>query len=251
MGCPEVYPPGCYKDEQPQHRVQVSDFYISRYEVTNAEWVLFLNARRAELHPDAKGNTFHCDGQPFLYLQGPYSTVPQQIEYKNGAFSVVKGFEQHPAMRLSWFAAQAYCRWLRQQTGLPYRLPTEAEWEWAARGGLASRGCYYAGSNQIDSVAWYWDNAGKTNHPVAQKQPNELGCYDLSGNVWEWCSDWEGPYPDSAQVNPRGPRAGRRRVARGGSWNYEAWNCRVVDRYYAEPGSMRHVIGFRLAMEKR
>lgn len=250
MGCPPAYPPGCYNDEKPNHTVRISDFHLSRYEVTNAEFVRFLNEQRSSISPDAKQNTFRSKGHNFLYLQSPHSTVKQQIGYENGLFYAIKGFEQHPAMRLSWFAAQAYCHWLRQKTGQPYRLPTEAEWEWAARGGRQSKGYFYAGSNQVDSVAWFWDNSNKTSHPIAQKQPNELGFHDLSGNVWEWCADWEGPYVDSTQVNPSGPNIGKRRVARGGSWNYEAWNCRVIDRYYVEPESMRHVVGFRVALGK-
>ena len=251
MGCPDPYPLGCYTDEKPLHRVTVSDFYLSRYELTNAELVEFLNARRRDIQPDAKKNTFRYQGHNLLYLQSAHSTVPQQILFQGDTFAAAPGFERHPALRLSWYAAQAYCRWARETTGRPYRLPTEAEWEWAAKGGAKSQGHPYAGSKTAEAVAWFWDNANKTSHAVGQKQPNELGLYDCSGNAWEWCADWEGPYPDSTQTNPRGPRTGKRRVARGGSWNYEAWNCRTIDRYYVEPEGMRHVVGMRLAMDLR
>lgn len=243
MGCDE----GGYADEIPVHTRSVPSFYMGQYEVTNAAFVVFLNASRPLFQPDSRGNTFRADGHNAFYLFGAFSTAPQHIvRQSDGFFSVVPGFERHPVVRVSWYTAQGYCAWLRRKTGRPFRLPSEAEWEYAARGGQKARGMVYAGSNSIDSVAWYWDNAGRVPHAVGQKQPNELGLYDLSGNAWEWCQDKETAYPDGPPPRVAG---GQRRVARGGSWNYEAWNCRVTDRYFSDPDEMRHVTGLRVVAD--
>ena len=133
-------------------------------------------------------------------------------------------------------------------TGKNFRLPTEAEWEYAARGGQKSRGYKYAGSNALSDVAWYTDNSGSKTHPVKQKQANELGLYDMSGNVWEWCQDWSGSYSSNAQTNPTGPSSGSDRVIRGGSWNGSASYCRVADRYSNSPGNRNGNLGFRVVL---
>ncbi len=136
--------------------------------------------------------------------------------------------KQLPVTNISWYDCQAFINKLNQQTGLRFRLPTEAEWEYAARGGQKGRGYTYAGSNDLKEVAWYNGNSGNTLHAVAQKKPNELGIYDMSGNVWEWCHDWHAPYPNTHQYNPLGPEVGQivgkryLRVFRGGSYGYEA-----------------------------
>jgi formylglycine-generating enzyme required for sulfatase activity len=132
---------------------------------------------------------------------------------------------------------------LNQRTGKKYRLPTEAEWEFAARGGISSKGYKYSGSNTVDNVAWS-DN--KT-HPVGTKQANELGIYDMSGNVWEWCSDWYGAYSSGSQINPRGASTGSIRVDRGGGWDCSAWGVRVFRRLDGDPDSRYGSIGFRVA----
>ena len=136
--------------------------------------------------------------------------------------------KQLPVTNISWYDCQEFIKKLNQQTGMCFRLPTEAEWEYAARGGQKSKGYTYAGSNDLKEVAWYNGNSGNTLHPVAQKKPNELGIYDMSGNVWEWCHDWHAPYPTTHQYNPLGPEVGQivgkryLRVFRGGSYGYEA-----------------------------
>ena len=121
-----------------------------------------------------------------------------------------------PVEFVTWNECQEFIQKLNRLTGSNFRLPTEAEWEFACRGGNNSRGHKYSGSNDIDNVAWYWDNSGRKTHPVATKAPNELGIYDMSGNVWEWCADWYGGYSSSAQTNPKGPYGGSGRVYRGG-----------------------------------
>ncbi|MBR6919660.1 MAG: formylglycine-generating enzyme family protein [Bacteroidales bacterium] len=136
---------------------------------------------------------------------------------------------------------------LNRLTGKNFRLPTEAEWEYAARGGK-SGGTKYAGSNNIDEVAWYSGNSGKQTHPVKSKQPNTLGLYDMSGNVYEWCSDWFDVYGSASQMNPKGPYFGSSRVWRGGCWCSNAWSCRVSRRNANNPDSRYNTNGFRLSL---
>ena len=153
-----------------------------------------------------------------------------------------------PVENVSYNDVKEFITKLNQKTGKTFRLPTEAEWEYAARGGNKSKGYKYAGSNTIDDVAWYDDNSNFKTHPVKTKQPNELGIYDMSGNVWEWCSDWYGDYTSEAQTNPQGPSSGSDRVARGGSWGSDARFCRVSLRYSGSPSSRANSLGFRLAL---
>jgi formylglycine-generating enzyme required for sulfatase activity len=159
-----------------------------------------------------------------------------------------KGCDECPVERVSWEEVQEFLRKLNAQTGKNYRLPTEAEWEFAARGGTLSQGYKYAGSNNLSEVAWYTDNAASKTHPVGQKQPNELGLYDMSGNVYEWCQDWKGNYSSSTQTNPTGAGSGSFRVFRGGGWGGYAWFCRVSDRGSLSPAFRFSDLGFRLAL---
>ena len=153
-----------------------------------------------------------------------------------------------PVENVSWDDCQEFIRKLNSLTGQNFRLPTEAEWEFACRGGNNSRGYKYSGSNYIDNVAWYDGNSGDKTHPVATKSPNELGIYDMSGNVWEWCADWYGDYSSGRQTNPKGPYDGSRRVYRGGGWFYRARICRSSDRSYDRPAYRINFLGLRLAL---
>lgn len=155
-----------------------------------------------------------------------------------------------PVEQVSWNDIQDFIGKLNQKTGKQFRLPTEAEWEYAARGGKRSNGYKYAGSSNIDSVAWYTNNSGSKTHPVKGKNPNELGLYDMSGNVWEWCQDWYGSdyYGKSSSANPQGPSSGSDRVLRGGSWFNDARRCRVSSRLINDPGYRNYCDGFRLAL---
>ena len=155
-----------------------------------------------------------------------------------------------PVERVSWNDCQTFLRKLNAMTGKNFRLPTEAEWEFSARGGNWSRGYQYSGSNVLSDVAWYYDNSGSKTHNVGTKAPNELGIYDMSGNVWEWCQDWKGSYIGSAQTNPKGPSSGSYRVDRGGSWFNFAWSCRVACRYCHTPDYRYFDLGFRLALSQ-
>ena len=153
-----------------------------------------------------------------------------------------------PVERVSWYDCQEFIRELNALTGQNFRLPTEAEWEFACRGGNNSRGYKYSGSNYIDNVAWYDGNSEDKTHPVATKLPNELGLYDMSGNVWEWCSDWNGKYSSGAQTNPKGPYDGSYRVIRGGSWIFSVGYCRSSRRYNDIPMYRNYCFGLRLAL---
>ena len=153
-----------------------------------------------------------------------------------------------PVEKVSWNDCQTFIGKLNELTGKTFRLPTEAEWEYAARGGNKSNGYTYSGSNTIDDVAWYTSNSNSTTHAVASKAPNELGIYDMSGNVWEWCQDWYGEYSSGSQTNPTGPSSGSNRVERGGGWNIDARDCRVSLRDYVNPTKSYSNLGFRLAL---
>ena len=187
-----------FKDAKPEHNVTINDFYISKYEVTQSEYQDVIGKNPS--HP--------------TYGIGP----------------------TYPVNYITWFDAIFFCNSLSLMKGLNpcysgsginikcdfsangYRLPTEAEWEYAAHGGSKSKGHKYSGSNNINEVAWYNENSNSKSHPVGQKQPNELGLFDMSGNVWEWCWDYKGKYKAKNQNNPLGPKTGKFRVNRGGSW---------------------------------
>jgi formylglycine-generating enzyme required for sulfatase activity len=237
MGCESAERDGdCYDSESPAHEVTVDAFYMGVHEVTNAQFAAFLNA---EGNQEEGGTEWYEIGSSYAKIK----------ETSDGVFEVEEGFERHPVVEVSWYGARAYAAWLSEQTGQSYRLPTEAEWEYAARGGEAGAKdeFLYSGSNTIDEVAWYSGNSGSRRHEVGQKQPNQLGLYDMSGNVWEWVQDWYGDYPSEAQVNPEGPNSGSYRVQRGGCWFNYPGNCRAADRGYNGPTSRGNNLGFRLA----
>ncbi|MBQ4358441.1 MAG: formylglycine-generating enzyme family protein [Paludibacteraceae bacterium] len=168
----------------------------------------------------------------------------QAVMGKNPSFH--KGAKL-PVEQVSWYDCQKFIEKLNALTGQHFRLPTEAEWEYAARGGHRSRHRFkYAGNYSLDAVGWYHENSDKETHPVAQKEPNELGIYDMSGNVWEWCADFGGAYAEGAQVNPKGPADGDNRVCRGGCFPCGAHNCRVSNRMSSPPNYRRGRIGFRI-----
>ncbi|MEY4107367.1 MAG: hypothetical protein RL181_1709 [Bacteroidota bacterium] len=213
MGCtPSSASAGdCKADENPVHEVVLPDFHIGKYEVTQKLWTQVMG-----INPSYFGDCPEC-----------------------------------PVENVSWTDVQVFLATLNARTGKNYRLPTEAEWEYAARGGKSSRGLPFAGSSVVDSVAWsdnFPGTEGKT-HRVGQKTANELGIFDMSGNVYEWVQDWynEDYYAKSPKSNPPGPVAGQRKVARGGAWADGAEVCRVSNREAGSPNSRSYVLGFRLA----
>ena len=184
------------------------------------------------------------------YYIGKYEVTQEQWEAVMGSNpSRFKGANK-PVESVSWYDCLEFIEKLNQLTGLHFRLPTEAEWEYAARGGNKSKGFKYSGSNSLGNVAWYGSNSYSWTHIVGTKAPNELGIYDMSGNVREWCSDMYGDYSSSSQTNPRGPSSGSGRVIRGGSWFSYAQFCRVSYRYDSNPGSLDSNLGFRLVFDR-
>ena len=225
MGCTPEQGSDCEDNEKPAHQVTLNDFYMGKYEVTQRQWREIMGSGIRE-HRDNE------DTKLPLYGLG----------------------DSYPMHYVSWHDAQDFIGRLNEKTGRNYRLPTEAEWEYAARGGNKSRGYKYSGGNTLEEVAWYHENSGESGgksnpvaHPVGTKKGNELGIYDMSGNVWEWVSDLYGDYSGNPQLNPEGPSTGWLNVLRGGSWLYNARPERVSLR--GNNGSINRSghIGFRLA----
>ena len=231
-------------NEKPVHSVTLSDFYIGETEVTQELWEAVMGTTVAQQRDKA-----NCDWPVWEVIKG--TTVAQQRDKTNYDWPLLGVGSNYPMYYISWDECQEFIRKLNQLTGKNFRLPTEAEWEYAARGGNKSRGYKYSGGNTISEVAWYRckevnDDPGS--RPVGTKSPNELGIYNMNGNVWEWCSDWyhENYYSSSSQTNPTGPTYGSCRVFRGGCWLNEAQFCRIASRGNYLP-SIRHVsLGLRL-----
>lgn len=232
------------RNEKPVHSVTLSDFYIGKYEVTNAQYAQFLNA---------KGTTTgtYCNGLEvtWIYLN--------QIEKINGIYKAKEGKEDYPVTNVTWYGADAYAKWVGG------RLPTEAEWEYSAKGGNKSKNYTYSGSNNIDDVAWYIANSqnaendmfcGKGTHKVGTKKPNELGIYDMTGNVFEWCKDSYNMeyYRYAEPTNPQGGSVyDLVRVYRGGGWNYFSNECTVTFRNNgASPENSIFNGGFRVVFTR-
>ena len=233
MGCTSEQTGDCDTDESPVHTVTLDSFKISKYEITNQQFANFMNAIGA--NSDGTQN-----GTQYLYIDRNNC----RIKYDSGEFTPEDDKANYPVVEVTWHGAKAFCE---NQGG---RLPYEAEWEYAARGGSqnSTTNTKYAGSNTIDDVAWYVINSGGNIHEVGTKSPNELGIYDMSGNVWEWCNDWYGSnyYNNSPQNNPQGPADGSSRVLRGGGWNDAANFCRVSRRGDKSPDEASRYHGFRL-----
>jgi formylglycine-generating enzyme required for sulfatase activity len=227
-------------DEKPVHSVTVGNFYMSKYEVTNAQYAAFLNAKGNQ----SEGGVEWYDASG----AGSQGYAAAAIRQQGGRWTVLAGRENHPVNYVSWHGAAAYCKWLSEQTGHRYRLPTEAEWEYAAGGGSSNRTKYAGTDDALGEYAWYTSNTNDTGtRPVGGKRANSLGLHDMSGNVWEWCADWYGSdyYASSPSSNPAGPSSGAGRVRRGGGWDYDATICRVAYRAGVAPGFRGSGIGFR------
>ena len=184
------------------------------------------------------------------YYMGKYEVTQalwQVVMGKNPSY--FKG-DNLPVNYVRWKDCQRFISKLNSMTGRKFRLPSEAEWEYAARGGKKSRGYQYSGSSNISDVAWYDGNSGDKTHPVGMKQANELGIYDMTGNVLEWCQDWYGSYYSSSQTNPTGSDSGSARVSRGGGWNCNASYCRLSVRFYYTPDFRLDILGLRLALSE-
>ncbi len=222
-------------NEMPAHDVTLSDFSIGRTEVTQALWRAVMGSVPDESLTSLPGG-----------LSGIARILKRESDPTKFSF---KGRDQCPVESVSWDDIQEFLQKLNAlDPGKNYRLPTEAEWEYAARGGPPGKQNFvYSGSDKIDEVAWYNDNSDSKTYPVGQKKANALGLFDMSGNVWEWCNDWFGDYSAENQRNPKGPDSGTYRVNRGGSWNLGASFCRAAIRNGTAPGYRFNFMGFRLA----
>lgn len=205
---PNQHDPDTYTDK-PAHLVFLSPYYIATTEVTNRLWRAVMSEK-------------------------------EMLE--------LSGYPEHPVSFVSWHEAQRFVRRLDSITGMPFRLPTEAEWEFAARGGAKSKHYRFAGGDVPDSIGWLYSVAGNWTHPVARKQPNELGLYDMTGNVAEWCQDLYGPYRLSTAPDPCGADTGSFRIVRGGSYDEAKANCHLSVRRWYEPETSVGYIGLRVAL---
>ncbi|MEO6037196.1 MAG: SUMF1/EgtB/PvdO family nonheme iron enzyme, partial [Saprospiraceae bacterium] len=208
-------------------------FYLSKYELTVKEYMTFVKETKSH-YPE------------WLETGSDYNiTTGTDGYYKKLGSALQK--ENNPIVGINWDDAIAYCDWLSTKKGLKYRLPTEAEWEYAARGGHLGQIYKYAGSNVLDRVAWYDVTSGNKTHEVGQKKANELGFFDMTGNVWEWCSDWYGTYTFGSQNNPTGPITGMGRINRGAAWDFVSNYARVTYRNFNGASYRSYNLGFRLA----
>lgn len=209
MGADKAVDSYANDDELPAHKVTLSAFHISKYEVTQRLWQAVMGSNPS-------------------YFRG----------------------DDRPVEWVSWDNCQQFIKRLNALTGKHFRLPTEAEWEFAARGGNKSHGYRYSGSDDISQVAWHKANSEWHTHNVGTRKPNELGLYDMTGNVSEWCQDWYDEYPSAAQTDPQGPGNTNRKVYRGGCWNDDEVANRITarDKWYAGPSGKSAAVGFRLAM---
>jgi len=218
----------CDSIEQPSHRVKLSNYYMGKFEVTQKLWYAVMG-----------------------------TTAQQQRDLVNPNWEMRGEGDQYPMYYVSYEECEAFCEKLNRllyhqlPEGYNFTLPTEAQWEYAARGGKKNKEYIYSGSNRINRVAWWENNSEKKVRKVGSKFENQLGIYDMSGNVWEWCRDWfeSDYYTYGSTTNPQGPLSGTHRILRGGSWNLKAWHCRVTTRYYYEPVGRSANVGFRIALE--
>lgn len=222
MGCTPEQVENCAYDEKAPLIVKLDGFYIAQYEVTQSQWEKVMG-----------------------------TSISQQRDKKCSDCGIQGSGPNYPMYYVNWTEAEEFCSRLSNMTARTYSLPTEAQWEYAARGGKFAKGTKYAGSDNIDAVAWHEDNSGDRTHVVGTKQANPLGIYDMSGNVWEWCKDWyDREYYFREDVNswdnPKGPTSGTGKVLRGGGYAYDDFYCRVSCRSDTNPSARYGTLGFRV-----
>ncbi|MEM6628568.1 MAG: SUMF1/EgtB/PvdO family nonheme iron enzyme, partial [Bacteroidota bacterium] len=239
----------------PIHKVEISSYYLGKYPVTVGQFQSFLAVTDYQTEAEKVGRS------KVLKRSGWDKKRGVNWRYSADGKQRIEVEFSYPVVHISWNDAQAFCKWLSDETGWKFSLPTEAQWEYAARGGKYSKGSVYSGSEKLKDVGWYWKNSGDkdlsggwdkekifTNncatHPIGYKQPNELGLYDMSGNVFEWCQDWFKKYSPASSKDPLNLSKGKYRVLRGGSWYSDASNCRVACRSYGHPDACFGAIGF-------
>lgn len=236
----------------------VNDVPFKMIKVEGGSFKMGATAEQGYTDPQSNEEPAHSVVLSSYYIGETEVTQALWLEVMGTRPSRFKGADL-PVEQVSWDDCQEFVTKLSEITGKKFRLPTEAEWEFAARGGTKSQGFKYSGSNTINDIAWYVSTSGNSTHPVATKMPNELGIYDMSGNVYEWVQDRYGSYPSTGQVDPEGPTSGNFRVFRGGNWHTTAAKCRVSSRFSEYPSSdadgygtsarQYGALGMRLAMD--
>lgn len=229
------------ENQRPRHNVLIDSFYIGRTEVTNRQFVYFLKEYNSIFIKEGKHK-----GKIILHEE-------QQVITRIGnEWQVKKDLLDYPIIYVTWYGALEYTIWLSNYTGDTYRLPTEAEWEYAAKGGNKSQYFVYSGSDYLNQVGWYDIYSEGRAHQVAKLEPNELGLFDMSGNVWEWCLDWydKDYYKNSPAENPLNSEKIAGKVIRGGSWFNNHKHCYLVHRNHSMPEDAHPDDGFRVVREK-
>ena len=230
------------KDEMPMIRIFINDFYISKYEVTNKQYCDFLNNVKPESDSLKK----------FIDIDGTWLRLNCRIYKDSNEFKIEKNYENFPVNYVSWYGANAYCKYYG------YRLPSEAEWEYTAKGGknnflkiLFRKYNKFSGSDEPYQVAWFNENSEKKVHKVGTKYPNKVNVFDMSGNLDEWCNDWYLPeyYSGIERENPQGPNKADFKVHRGGSWYNSEKMIRITNRRASNPKSQKATIGFRVVKD--
>jgi len=230
----------------PVRSVTVSVFYIGRFPVTQGQWFDVMGTQPSYFTGNNSWGIASGVTPEFNWRDLPVEQVSwfDAVEFAN---ELSRRAGRTPAYTITGTGNNRTVTWNRGANG--YRLPTEAEWEFATRGGNQSQDFQFSGGNVAGNVAWTWENSGERTHPVGTRTANELGLHDMSGNVWEWVYDWHGPYPSTAQTNPAGAPSGSFRVLRGGSWSGSAGDARSADRsfdFFGTPGDWWNFLGFRL-----
>ncbi len=227
-----------YEDDVPQHRVTISrPFHMQTTEVTVSQWRSFIKDTGYKTEAETTGGATILLGTKWEKIEGYYWDNP--------------GFEQteeNPVTCVSWNDVQAFIKWLNRKEGRTYRLPSEAEWEYACRAGSTARFCFGDDLVNLGKFAWYSNNSNRSTHAVGQKELNAWGLYDMHGNVWEWCQDWYGKYSSATVADPEGPSSGSARVYRGGSAYSNARFCRAAYRGGYQPDGRFTSLGFRLVL---
>ena len=230
---------GAYENEHPRHEVTITKpFYLQTTELTVGQWRAFVQETGYQTEAETSGGSWIWTGLKWEKKEGYYWDNPGFVQT-----------EDHPVSCISWNDAQAFIQWIVKKENDVYRLPTEAEWEYACRTGGTTQFFYGNGTTGLGEYAWYQDNSEMRTHPVAQKKANGWNLYDMHGNVYEWCQDWYGDYSSGPATDPTGPALDSHRVIRGGGWISAASNCRSANRGKFVPDSRFNTLGFRLAME--
>jgi len=237
-GCMKMGDKHGESDELPVKRIKINSFYMAKYEVSNAEFVKFLNV---------KGNQYNAHSI-WIDLSGKWENLKCRIYEKDGKFFVEEGYENYPVNYVNWYAADAYCKW---KGG---RLPTEAEWEFAAKNGKKKRKKDLKKiADSTELFAWYIENSSSRWHASGLKKTNMLGLYDIYGNLWEWCSDFYNKdyYKTRSKRNPQGPEKGDFKVIRGGSWTDKKQTLRISNRNAINPNANKINVGFRIVYDAK